>query len=82
MDRLYLHQLAVPVIIGVYPEELQNQQIIYIDLEIALDITKAAVKDDLTCTVDYAAIYHFIFSYLPTTQFMTSVRAVTRNPSA
>lgn len=69
MDKVFLRQLAAPVYIGVYPEELKEPQIIYIDLEINLNIAAAAQNDDLSCTVDYAAVYHFMMNYLPVNRY-------------
>lgn len=46
--------------IGVLPHEKQHRQTILIDLEFAIDIAKAAKKDCLTDTVDYAAVKNAI----------------------
>jgi dihydroneopterin aldolase len=69
MDRLFLRQVAVPAIIGVHPHEQMSQQVLYIDLEIAANIIEAGRKDELSLTVDYAAVYHFLQSYIPTTRY-------------
>ncbi len=70
MDRLFLHQIAVPAIIGVHAHEQVNPQTLYIDLEIAINASVAAAKDDLTLSVDYAAVYHFVQDYVPNTIFV------------
>lgn len=69
MDRLFLRQLAIPALIGVYAHEKVTPQIIFLEVEVAIDIAKAALHDDIKATVDYAAIYHYLHEYIATTRF-------------
>jgi 7,8-dihydroneopterin aldolase/epimerase/oxygenase len=68
-DKLFIHQLAVPAMIGVFPNERQAPQTLLMDLEISVNIAAAAAQDDLTRTVDYAAICHAIVQYVEQTAF-------------
>ena len=68
-DTLFLNQMAVAAIIGVFPEEQQTPQTIMLDLEWTIDVHSVAAKDDLKDTVDYAAVYHDLQTYIPNTRF-------------
>ncbi len=69
MDKLFLHQLAISALIGVYDYEKITPQIIFLDIEAAINVAQAAATDEITSTVDYAAIYHYLHEYIPTTHF-------------
>jgi len=56
MDIIYLSQLKLETLIGVYDWERQAKRIIFIDLELATDTRRAASTDDLAHTVDYGAL--------------------------
>ncbi len=56
MDIIYLEQLEIETIIGVYDRERTNGQKIYIDLEMATDISTAGTSDHLKDALDYHAI--------------------------
>ena len=56
MDRVLIEALAVETVIGVYDWERTIRQRLVMDLEMATDIRAAAADDDLTHTLDYAAI--------------------------
>lgn len=56
MDRVLIEALAVETVIGVYDWERTIRQRLVMDLEMATDIRAAAADDDLTYTLDYAAI--------------------------
>ncbi len=51
-----LRGLRVDAICGVLPHERTTTQPLEIDLDIAVDLTRAGVSDDLADTVDYGAI--------------------------
>ncbi len=69
MDKIFLRQLAVPAVIGVWEHEKQASQIIYFDIEAVVEAAKAAQSDQLESTVDYAAIYHYLQEYVPASRF-------------
>jgi len=56
MDIIYLSQLKLETLIGVYDWERQAKRVIFIDLELATDTRRAASTDDLAHTVDYGAL--------------------------
>ncbi|MDY7115483.1 dihydroneopterin aldolase [Halomonas sp. SSL-5] len=56
MDLVLIESLAVDTVIGVYDWERTITQRLVLDLELATDIRPAAADDDITQTLDYAAI--------------------------
>ncbi|MBB3230338.1 dihydroneopterin aldolase [Halomonas stenophila] len=56
MDLVLIEALKVDTVIGVYDWERTLTQTLVLDLELATDIRPAAAADDLTQTLDYAAI--------------------------
>src|SRR3569623_1815099 len=56
MDIIYLQDLRIAAVIGVYPWERCVKQIISLDLEMAADIRRAAASDRLDATLDYKAV--------------------------
>jgi dihydroneopterin aldolase len=56
MDIVFVKQLAVDTVIGVYAWEKTIRQRLLIDLELTTDIRAAANADDLRQTLDYAVV--------------------------
>jgi len=56
MDKIFIRELALRCIIGIYPEERREKQDIVINVEMHCDLRKAGRSDDLNDTVDYKAI--------------------------
>jgi len=56
MDIVFIRQLQIDTIIGVYEWEKTIMQRLEIDLELATDIRQAAAQDDIRLTLDYAVI--------------------------
>ena len=55
-DTLRIQDLAAECRIGVTEEERAAPQTIWVDLEVAIDAARAAARDDVRSTVDYAAL--------------------------
>ena len=56
MDRIFIRELALRCIIGVYPEERREKQDIVVSVEMRTDLRRAGRSDSLEDTVDYKAI--------------------------
>ncbi len=56
MDTVFIRDLSMDAVIGVFGWERQVHQKITINLEMATDISKAADTDDLEYTLDYKEI--------------------------
>ncbi len=55
-DRIYIRDLALRCIIGVYPEERREKQDVIINIVIECDHTAAARSDDLADAIDYKGL--------------------------
>ena len=53
MDKIFLDELKIETIIGLWEWERQIRQTVVIDLEMSADIAKAAVNDDVADTLNY-----------------------------
>lgn len=51
-----IHQLKIPCIIGILPEERQHTQLLVLDIKIQLDLTSCFESEDLNDTVDYVLL--------------------------
>jgi dihydroneopterin aldolase/D-erythro-7,8-dihydroneopterin triphosphate epimerase len=56
MDKIFIRDLALRCIIGIYPEERREKQDIVINIELHCDLQRAGRSDDLNDTVDYKSI--------------------------
>lgn len=56
MDKIFIRDLALRCIIGIYPEERREKQDVVINVEMHADLRKAGRSDDLNDTVDYKSI--------------------------
>lgn len=69
MDIIYLRELKIETIIGVYPWERQIKQTIIIDLEMATDIRQAAKADRLEETLNYKAVAKRLIDFISHSEF-------------
>ncbi|HSC67159.1 MAG TPA: dihydroneopterin aldolase, partial [Cellvibrio sp.] len=56
MDIVYIRDLRIDTIIGIYDWEREVRQTVSIDLEMASDIRKAAATDDIQYALNYKAV--------------------------
>jgi dihydroneopterin aldolase len=56
VDKIFIHGLKIPCIIGTLPRERKKKQRIVIDLEFPAPVRKAARRDALRDTVNYQKI--------------------------
>ncbi|MEN7973079.1 MAG: dihydroneopterin aldolase, partial [Verrucomicrobiota bacterium] len=69
MDRIFIRDLALRGIIGVYPEERREKQDIIINIEMHCDLRKAGRSDDLNDSVDYKAVKLAILKLVDESKF-------------
>jgi len=60
MDKMILKGLRFYGYHGVFPEENKLGQHFYVDLELKMDLSKAAETDDYEHALDYSKLYTFI----------------------
>ncbi len=69
MDTIYLHDLRVDCIIGIWEWERRTTQTLTIDLDLAVDVRRAAASDDLRDTLDYKAVAKRVIAFVSASQF-------------
>jgi dihydroneopterin aldolase/D-erythro-7,8-dihydroneopterin triphosphate epimerase len=69
MDRIFIRDLALRCIIGIYPEERREKQDVVINVEMHADLLKAGRSDDLNDTVDYKSIKKAILRLVESSRF-------------
>lgn len=55
-DTIFLRDLKVETVIGIWDWERKIRQVVSIDLELAVDIRQAAATDDIDDTLNYKAV--------------------------
>ena len=69
MDIIYLRDLRIDTIIGIYDWERRMKQTIIIDLEMGTDIRKAANSDNIEDTLSYKTVAKRLMSYVGDSEF-------------
>jgi dihydroneopterin aldolase len=64
MDIVYIRDLQVETIIGIYDWERQVKQTVSLDLEMATDIGQAAATDDIQYALNYKAVSKRVIAYV------------------
>jgi dihydroneopterin aldolase len=68
MDIVYIRDLEIDTVIGIYDWERKIKQTIRIDLEMGTDIRRAAETDAIEDTLNYKAVAKRIIRYVEETQ--------------
>lgn len=69
MDIIYLHDLKIECIIGIWEWERRIKQTIILDLDMAADIRRAAATDKIEDTLNYKAVSKRLREYVGNSQF-------------
>ncbi|GAB2908845.1 dihydroneopterin aldolase [Rheinheimera gaetbuli] len=78
MDTIFIKQLQVDTVIGVYDWEKNIQQRLLLDIELKTDIRQAAAEDNIGQTLDYAVIAQRV-TQLITAQPLELIETVAEN---
>jgi len=70
VDRVFIEGLEVDTVIGAYDWEREIRQCLRLDLQMAWDNRPAAVDDDLSKALDYAAVSTRIQAFATQAQFI------------
>ncbi len=68
-DTVFLHELKVETIIGIWGWERKIRQIVSIDLEMGADIRRAAETDSIDDTLNYKAISKRVQQFVADSEF-------------
>ena len=56
MDIIYIRNLKLETLIGIFPDERSRKKVITINIQLFCDLRKAGVSDNLDDTIDYKSI--------------------------
>ena len=69
MDIIFLNELKVETIIGIYDWERKIKQTVCIDLEMGADIQKSASSDAIEDTLNYKDVAKRLIDFVENSQF-------------
>ncbi len=69
MDIIYLRDLRIDAVIGIYDWERRMKQTIILDLEMATDISQAANSDNIEDTLNYKSVAKRIIRFVEQSEF-------------
>jgi len=70
MDIVYIRDLKVDTIIGIYDWEREVRQTVSLDLEMAFDISEAARTDNIEYTLNYKAVAKRLIGFIEGSEFL------------
>jgi dihydroneopterin aldolase len=70
LDIVYINDLKIETVIGIYDWERQVRQTISLDLEMGTDIRKAAETDDIQFALNYKAVSMRIIDFIGGSEFL------------
>lgn len=70
MDIVYIRDLKIETVIGIFDWERRIRQTVSIDLEMATDIRKAAATDNIADALDYKAVAKRLIAFVGESQFL------------
>ena len=70
MDIVYINDLKIDTIIGIYDWEREVRQIISLDLEMGADIRQAAATDDIQYALNYKAVSKRLIEFIEGSEFL------------
>lgn len=69
MDSIFIHELKVETLVGIYAWEREVPQTLQFDVELALPSSRACETDDFRDTIDYSAVVQHIREQLAQKHF-------------
>jgi dihydroneopterin aldolase len=69
MDKIFLHELKIDTVIGIWEWERKIRQTVIVDLEMAADIARAAATDDVADTLNYKSVAKRIQGFVGESSF-------------
>ena len=70
MDIVFIEDLRIETVIGIFDWERRIRQTVSIDLEMATDIRKAAATDNIADALDYKAVAKRLIAFVGESQFL------------
>jgi dihydroneopterin aldolase len=70
MDIVFIRDLRIDTIIGIYDWEREVRQTVSLDLEMAADIRKAAETDDIQYALNYKSVAKRLIAFIEGSEFL------------
>ena len=69
MDIVFIRDLRIETVIGIYDWEREIRQIVVFDIDMSCDVSKAAASDQIADAVDYKAVSKRLMQFVGESQF-------------
>jgi len=69
LDTIYIEDLRVDTVIGIYEWERRIRQTVRLDIEMRFDIRAAAATDDVALTLDYKSVGKRVIAFVQAAEF-------------
>lgn len=69
VDRVFIEDLRIQTVIGVFDWEREITQTVSLDLQMAFDISAAGKSDDIADTLDYKAVSKRLIQFVESSEF-------------
>lgn len=69
MDIVFIRDLRIDTVVGIYDWERRIRQTVSLDLDMGSDIRRAAASDKIEDTLDYKAVAKRLIQYVSEQQF-------------
>ncbi len=69
MDIIFLKELRIETIIGIYDWERRIKQPVILDLDLGADVRRAAATDNIDDTLNYKAVAKRIIGFVENSEF-------------
>lgn len=70
MDIVYIRELQVETVIGIYDWEREVRQTVSLDLEMGTDIRAAAATEDIESTLNYKTVAKRLIAFISQSEFL------------
>lgn len=70
MDIVYIRELQVETVIGIYDWERKVRQTVSLDLEMGTDIRAAAATEDIENTLNYKTVAKRLIAFISQSEFL------------
>jgi dihydroneopterin aldolase len=68
-DLVFIEDLRIQTVIGIFDWEREITQTVSLDLQMAFDISRAAASDDIVDTLDYKAVSKRLIQFVEGSEF-------------
>ena len=70
MDTVFVRDLRIDTIIGIYDHERSHKQTIVLDFDMSFDIAKAAASEDIDDALNYKTLTDALNDFVENSQFL------------